>query len=79
MIIKPGLSQSDEFHPAGVTNGAAWYSLKVGFHTEANLSRLLNFSIDYVILIMILNPLGFSPRLCIHKQRCDGGHIRTWM
>ena len=50
MIFKPGLSQSDEFHPAGVTNGAAWYSLKEGVQTKANFSRLLNFM---VILKMI--------------------------
>ena len=61
MIIKPGLSQSDEFHPAGVTNGAAWYSLKVGFQTKVNLLRLLNMSRDLWVLIMIffryiLNP-----------------------
>ena len=49
MIIKPGLSQSDEFHPAGVTNGAAWYSLKVGFKTEAKF-------LDNQFSRYILNP-----------------------
>ena len=55
MIFKPGLSQSDEFHPAGVTNGAAWYSLKEGVQTKANFSRLLNF----MVILKMIFPVTF--------------------
>ena len=36
---KPSTSQTDRFDPPGVTNGAAWYSLKGSLQDYAYISR----------------------------------------